>query len=139
MKLNKISVGLILVTTAAASFGGTLPHVELVKQYLESGKYKETLAGCKTRPMSTSASFSSPELQCWAANAASDLQKEPDGVRKLVLDGKAQDLALSRCKALSMEQRFKSVECAAAIHANDFVSFRLPRSIDTLKPVTFKR
>jgi hypothetical protein len=55
-----------------------------------------------------------------------------------VVNGSALDAALSRCKALSMEQRFKSQECAAAGRADTFISLRLPRTVETLKPLKFK-
>lgn len=138
MKLNQITIALALATAATAGFARNMPHVELVGKYLQHNQYEETLGSCKTRPMAAPAG-NGHEVECWAANAANDLRKEPDAVVKLVLNGPALEVALSRCKALSMEQRFKSVECAAAVHADTFILLRLPRTVDTLTPVKFRR
>lgn len=113
-----------------------MPHAEMVAKYMQNSQYKETLARCKTRPMSAPSASNGPELECWAANAASDLQSYPEATRKFVLDGPALDAALARCQAMSMEQRFKSTECMAAGRADTFIELRLPRTIDTLKPLS---
>ncbi|KQV30582.1 hypothetical protein ASC93_03820 [Massilia sp. Root335] len=113
-----------------------MPHAEIVAKYVQNSQYKETLARCKTRPISAPAASAGPQLECWAANVASDLQQYPEAIRKLVLDGAALDAALARCQALSMEQRFKSAECMAAGRANTFIELRQPRAVETLKPLT---
>lgn len=136
MNLNRIVVAVVLAATASTTFARTLPHADLVSNYLQSNQYKEALAGCKTRPMAAPA-VNCHDLECWAANAANDLQKAPDAVVKFVLSGSALELSLSRCKALSMDQRFKSAECAAAGRADTFISLRLPRMANTLAPVKF--
>lgn len=112
-----------------------LPHAEIVAKYMQNSQYKEALARCKTRPMSAPGASSGPELECWAATAASDLQGYPEATRKFVLDGAALDGALARCQAMSMEQRFKSTECMAAGRADTFIELRLPHAINTLKPL----
>jgi hypothetical protein len=86
--------------------------------------------------MSAPVASSGPQLECWAANAASDLQKYPEAVRKFVLDGAALDAVLARCQELAIEQRVKSAECMAAGRADSFIGLRQLRSIDTLKPLT---
>lgn len=113
-----------------------MPHAEMVARYTQNRQYEETLARCQTRPMSAPVASSDPQLECWAANAANDLQKYPEAVRKFVLDGAALDAALARCHTLAMEQRFKSAECMAAGRADSFIQLRQPRSADTLKPLT---
>jgi len=126
----------LISTTAAAGVARHLPHAELVAKYMQDARYKETLARCKTRPMSAPAASDGPQLECWAANAASDLQNYPEAVRKFVLDGASLDAALTRCQTRSMEQRFKSTECMNAGRADTFIGLRQPRTIETLKPLT---
>jgi hypothetical protein len=84
------------------------------------------------------AAAAGPETECWAATAAAKLRTEPPAVISLVLNDGALDAALSLCKTLSMEKRFNSAECAAAGRADTFISLRLPRTIEKLKPLTFK-
>jgi hypothetical protein len=136
--MKRLSLGIVLATAATVGLARTLPPVDLVHQYLQNGRYKEVLAACKTRRLIAPAANAGKDLECWAANAANDLEKEPDSVTALVVNGSALDAALTRCKALSMEQRFKSQECAAAGRADTFISLRLPRTVETLKPLKFK-
>lgn len=137
-KFSQVALFLIVATNATASFSRNLPHVDLVESYFLKEQYKHVLANCKSRTLMSPSTNTGSELTCWAAGTANDLQKEPEAVRTLVLNGAALDAALFRCKALSMEQRVKSLECAAVGQADAFISLRQPRSVNTLKPVTFK-
>jgi hypothetical protein len=135
---HRTCLALALVAISAISQARTLPHAELVARYMQNDQYKRILASCKSRPMSAPAPGNDQELQCWAANTANDLRQEPGTVSSLVLNSTAFDAASARCKPLSMEQRFKSQECAAVGRADTFISLRLPRLASALKPVTFK-
>lgn len=137
-KIRHFYLGLALAAAAGSGYARTLPHVELVKSYMQPERQEQVLKRCTTRPMFAPAAPAGPETECWAATAAAKLRTEPSAVVSLVLNDGALDAALSRCKALSMEQRFKSAECAAAGRADTFISLRLPRTIETLKPLTFK-
>ena len=137
-KVWRICFALVVGTTASTGHARNMPHAELVKRYLQGTQYKQVLNGCKTVPFSAPAAGAGQELECWAAKVASDLEKEPVAVTSLVLNDAAREAALLRCRALSMEQRSKSAECAAVGYADAFISLRLPRAVDTLKPVTFK-
>jgi hypothetical protein len=139
MNVKRISLAIVLAAAATAGEARNLPHFELVSRYLRSGQYTEVLGGCPRYPGFAPAATSGKEVECWAAKAAKDLSNEPEGVIGFVLSGSALDAALSRCKSLSMEQRIRSRECAAANRANTFVSLRLPRTIDTLKPLNFSK
>jgi hypothetical protein len=136
--ISQIALGIGIATTATVCFSRNLPHADLVAKYLLDEQYKQVLTGCKTRTMIAPAAATGSALACWAAAAASDLQNESQAVQVLVLKDGALDTAFLHCKALSTEQRFKSPECAALGRADTFVALRLPRTVDTLKPVTFK-
>ena len=137
-KTRHFYLALALTAASATGHAKTLPHLELVKRYLQTGQYDQVLKNCKTRPMFAPTAAAGPETECWAATVAERLKTEPPTTVAMVLNDGALDAALSRCKALSMEQRFKSTECAAASRADTFISVRLPRTIETLKPLTFK-
>jgi hypothetical protein len=77
-------------------------------------------------------------VECWAASTASAIDKQPQPVSAMILNESARESTLSRCKSLTVQQRFKSQECEAAIRADTFISLRLPRASRTLKPVEFK-
>jgi hypothetical protein len=138
MKLTLHLGAIILTFISAASLARDMPHVELVAKYMHDGHSWEKLQGCKSKRMYASANSTGEELNCWAAKAAGDLSKEPSTVINFVLNPSVHDAALRRCAALSFDARFKSKECAAAVRADTFIMLRLPRSVETLKPVTFK-
>jgi hypothetical protein len=138
MKLTFYVAAMTLTFMSAASFARDMPHVELVAKYMHDGQSSKKLQGCESKRMSASANSTGAELNCWAAKAAGDLSKEPGTVINFVLNPSAHDAALKRCAALGFEARFKSGECAAAGQADTFIMLRLPRSVETLKPVTFK-
>lgn len=136
MKHSAILLTVLLSAAAVAGVARHMPHAEMVAKFMRNAQYKEVLARCQTSPMFAPVESSGPKLECWAANAASDLQKYSEAVRTFVLDGAALDAAMARCQALSIEQRFKNAECMAAGRADTFVGLRQPRLIDTLKPLT---
>jgi hypothetical protein len=136
--LRHLYLAIFIAVVSVTGYARTLPHVQLVKRYVQAQQYEHVLEGCKTRPVFAPVSVAGPETECWAATTAAKLEKEPPSVVSLVLNDGLLAAVLSRCKALSTEQRFKSAECAAAGRADTFISLRLPRAIETLKPLTFK-
>lgn len=127
-----------LLTISSGVIARTLPHDDLVGKVLKSRQYEVTLKSCQGRALYASSSATGDELNCWVAKVASDLAKNPQAIVQLVFDDKARDAARFSCQSLSMEQRFKSVECANAGKAETFIEFRLPRTVESLKPLQFK-
>jgi hypothetical protein len=115
-----------------ASAARVLPHLDLVKRYLQSpGETSAKVTSCPGTYMSADRD----NIECWAAHTARDLAKLQDDARELVLDSRKQEAVLSKCKAMAMDGRLKSRECAAAGKADTFISLRLPRL--KLEPLKF--
>lgn len=137
--INAARVCLVLILTATAASGNArnLPHAELVKKHLQGGHYKAVLSGCKGLRMTAPPASAGHELECWAAVTANELENQPQAINRMVLNDVAREAALSSCRPLRIEERFKSKDCEAAIRADTFISLRLPRAASTLKPVKF--
>jgi len=127
-----------LLAGSSTAIARTLPHADLVSKVLKAQQYEAILKNCQGRALYASPSATGNDLNCWVAKAASDLAKNPQAVVQFVFHDAARDAARSSCQSMSMEQRFKSAECANASKAETFIEFRLPRTIESLKPVQFK-
>jgi hypothetical protein len=136
---NSMCFSLLLAVTAPTGIAHArnIPHAELVKKHLQGGYYKQVVSNCKGPRMTAPAADAGQETECWAAFTASELEKQRQAIRALVLSDGPREATLSRCRALNVEQRYKSKECEAAIRADTFISLRLPRAVSTLKPVKF--
>lgn len=134
------SLCLALALTATAVFANAreLPHADLVKKHLQGEHYKQVVGNCKGTYMTAPPASAGREVECWAASTASALDKQPQSISAMILNNSARESTLSRCKSLSVQQRFKSQECEAAMRADTFIALRLPRASRTLKPVEFK-
>jgi hypothetical protein len=135
LKASSGLLTLILAVSSSASSARDLPYANLIANQLSTGSYASTLKGCKNAPF-TAPRSGSPELECWAANTANELSKQPARVRSFVLNASTRAAVLSRCKSLTFDQKLKSEECLAAGHADTFIALRLPRM--SLAPVEFK-
>jgi hypothetical protein len=135
---KRLCLAFALTATAAFTNARELPHADLVKKQLQGGHYKQVVGNCTGTYMTAPPASAGREVECWAASTASAIDKQPQPVSAMILNESARESTLSRCRTLSMEQRFKSTECEAAMRADTFISLRLPRASRTLKPVEFK-
>ena len=138
MKTKLLIPTLLCAILASSTQAADLPHATLVTHYVMTGQSAKDLARCEGAAVSAPRQEGSA-ANCWAAQTAADLAKQPASIRAFVLNSPIREAALSRCRAMSGKERFASEECASAAHAHSFIGLRLPSMRDTLKPVQWNK